>query len=182
MDPIKKLVEEHRTILTVLESFNNFAAKTVSSDYCDREKLGEFVKFIQQFADKYHHAKEEDILFVTMEENGYSKQVGPLAVMLHEHVEGRKFVKFLHEASLEPQDLTDDERRAVANAIRGYADLLRGHIYKEDNILYPMASQNLPKDIYKAMIDKFDLVENQQNALGEVAKLEELGRKLVGMV
>ncbi len=181
MDPIKNLVNEHRNILAVLESFDTFAATTVSSDHCDLAKLGRYVKFIREYADKYHHAKEEDILFLTMEEHGFSRQAGPLAVMLYEHEEGRKYVKFLLEASQEPQSLTEDERRAVANAIRGYTELLRSHIYKEDNILYPMANQNLPKEVYKIMTDKFDLIDNEHVASGEATELEALRRELTGV-
>ena len=181
MDPIKKLVDEHRNILAVLESFDHFAAMTVSSDRYDLEKLGRYVKFIREYADKYHHAKEENILFVTMEEHGFSRQAGPIAVMLYEHDEGRKYVKFLLEASQEPQDLSEDERRAVANAIRAYTELLRSHIYKEDNILYPMANQNLPKEAYQMMTEKFNVIEREYEASGAAAGLEALHRELTGV-
>ncbi len=180
MDPIKKLVDEHRNILAVLESFDQFAATTVSSDFCDRARLGAYVSFIREYADKYHHAKEEDILFATMAENGFSRNEGPIAVMLAEHDEGRKYVKFLLEASQEPRDLSADERRAVANTIRAYTELLRGHIYKEDNILYPMANQHLPSESYRLMALRFDVVEKAREASGEVARLEALGRELTG--
>ncbi len=181
MDPIKKLVEEHRTILAVLNSFTSFAEVIRKNESCDNKKLGNYVRFIQQYADKYHHAKEEDILFEAMVEHGFSKQIGPVAMMLHEHVEGRKYVKFLHEASLEQRELTAPERQAVVNAICGYAELLRNHIYKEDNILYPMASQQLPQVAYISMSDKFNLEEIRRLELGEVVEMETLANELISV-
>lgn len=180
MNPIQKLVEEHRNILAALESFDRFAAVTISSDHCDLNKLGSYVHFIQEYADKYHHSKEEDILFETMEQNGFSRQAGPLAVMLHEHKQGREYIKFLKEASLEGRELSADERQAVANAIRGYTELLRTHIYKEDNILYPMAQQRLSGDVIQTMTKQFEAVEATRAVDGEIVRLEALGRELAG--
>ena len=90
-----------------------------------------------------------------MEKSGFSRQAGPIAVMLHEHTEGRKYVKFLLEVSEENRELTEDERRATANAIRAYTELLRSHIYKEDNILYPMADEALNEKTQKSILEKF---------------------------
>lgn len=57
--------------------------------------------------------------------------------MLFEHDQGREFVRGL-EAAVRAGDKT----KVVENAL-GYAGLLRDHIYKEDNILYPMAEEAL---------------------------------------
>jgi len=108
--------KEHRRILTVLDALDRFSVTVEDGASCDREQLGRFVKFIREYADGYHHAKEEDILFDVMEQHGFSKQAGPVAVMLWEHDEGRKLVSFLNEAASEPQDLTTDESLAVCQS------------------------------------------------------------------
>jgi len=100
-----------------------------------------------------------------MEKSGFSRQAGPIAVMLHEHTEGRKYVKFLLEVSEENRELTEDERRATANAIRAYTELLRSHIYKEDNILYPMADEALNEKTQKSILEKFKKLEKNKEKL-----------------
>ena len=69
--------------------------------------------------------------------------------MLHEHDLGRGFVKGLSEAVEK-----GDKAEAVKNA-RGYCELLQEHIFKEDNILYPMADEALKEDAQKEIAEKF---------------------------
>ena len=44
---------------------------------------------------------------------------------------------------------------------RGYASLLQEHIYKEDNILYPMAEEALSEDTKNKILNKFNEIENK---------------------
>jgi len=74
-----------------------------------------------------------------LEKAGMSREQGPIAVMLEEHRVGRRYVQFMSEA-LEPARAGDEEARArLLNAARGYIDLIRGHIMKEDHVLFDMA-------------------------------------------
>ena len=59
--------------------------------------LEEVVELIRKFADGLHHAKEENLLFPLMAEKGFSLEQGPVAVMLMEHEQGRRFVKGMTE-------------------------------------------------------------------------------------
>jgi hemerythrin-like domain-containing protein len=77
------------------EHFENLqAGEKVNAD--DLEKM---VEFIRVFADKCHHSKEEKLLFERMQARGVSGEVGPIAVMLREHQDGRAHVKNIAELS-----------------------------------------------------------------------------------
>lgn len=180
MDPISKLVDEHRLILKMLDSLDRFASDVDANLTCDQQKLGKYAQFIKDYADAYHHSKEEDILFSLMIENGFSREAGPVAVMLYEHDEGRKLVKFMREAAAEPRTLTGDECFAVAKAIRNYTALLRSHISKEDNILYPMARDHIPSSEKLRMHEMFERVESEIVERGDVARLETMAAELLG--
>jgi hemerythrin-like domain-containing protein len=179
LKPIQQLMDEHRVIVAVLAKMDAFAARMGAGEPCDQELLGKFAKFIREYADIYHHAKEEDILFMHMEQNGFSRKAGPIAVMLHEHDQGRQLVKFMRQAAAEPRPLTEDESDAVVHAIRSFCELLRSHIMKEDNILYPMASNQLPKEVMVQIANQFDKVEKERAAKGEKAALEALAAELL---
>ena len=53
----------------------------------------------------------------------------------------------------------------TANA-RGYTALLRQHIYKEDNILFPMADQVIPRAAQAQVSDGFEHVEHEETGEG----------------
>lgn len=142
-DPIALLMDEHRLIEKVLSALERWAARVEGGDDAARADLGAFVTFIREFADQKHHAKEEDILFDEMTSAGFPKEAGPIAVMLYEHDMGRDRVATLAAAAEERGPWTDEVRAGAARAAREFATLLRQHIHKEDNILYPMALQHL---------------------------------------
>lgn len=181
MDPIAKMMDEHRHILQVLEALERYAAKVEREGKIDPSLLGQFVDFIANFADAYHHAKEEDVLFKHMELHGFSRQMGPVAVMLYEHDQGRSLVAQMRQAAQDPPGAPEAIQRVV-RSIRDYIALLRQHIYKEDHILYPMAQTNIPPADMEAFKQEFRQVEERKVASGEPNRLMNLKETLIKAV
>ena len=145
MRPTDELMEEHRVIERMLDVVSKAADQLDAGVKVDREVFVGAADFFKNFADKCHHAKEEKLLFAKMVERGVSGEVGPVAVMLREHEDGRAHVRKIAELSARETD--DRSRSDLINHARAYADLLGQHIQKEDNILYPMADRILtPED------------------------------------
>ncbi len=143
MDAIETLMNEHRTIELVLDALVGFAEDAIRRGATDREELGRFVTFVREFADACHHAKEEDILFAAMVDAGFPRNGGPIAVMLHEHDQGRALVGMLKARAEQPAPWSDADRQEIAELARAYSAMLHAHIHKEDAVLYPMAEQHL---------------------------------------
>lgn len=140
---IETLMNEHRNIERVLNCLEKAVERL---DAGEALSAGFFLKaadFMQGFADGCHHNKEEGILFPALSDNGMSNEEGPLAMMLEEHTEARGLTRSLR-ANAERMQAGDSAAvpHAVQNA-RAYVALLRGHIAKEDDMLFPMASQIL---------------------------------------
>ncbi|OFZ24941.1 MAG: hypothetical protein A2381_12760 [Bdellovibrionales bacterium RIFOXYB1_FULL_37_110] len=139
MNVTNKLINEHQLIIKYISLLEGYLARLDVE--INREnlflKFGDFVDFIKNYADNYHHAKEENILFKYMEQPGVLNHCNPLPVMLNDHENGRHFVRELSQAILR-----NDYDNARLNA-KGWAELLLEHIYKEDNILYVMAEEGL---------------------------------------
>ncbi len=92
---------------------------------------------------------------MTMAENGFPLEGGPISVMLLEHEQGRKLTRAMHEATLK---LVDDPAARVAvieNAL-GYAALMKQHIMKETNVLFPMADRLIPAKDQEKMTESFE--------------------------
>jgi hemerythrin-like domain-containing protein len=117
------------------------------------------VDFLRNFADKCHHGKEENQLFPAMEKAGIPRQGGPIGVMLVEHDQGRAFIRSMDEAGQRYASGDAAARAPLAAAVRGYVELLRGHIYKEDTILFPMADSVLPASEQARLGKAFEDVE-----------------------
>jgi hemerythrin-like domain-containing protein len=178
--PVQTLKDEHRLIERVLDSLDLFVESQLANpqEATQRDLLG-FVEFIRSYADRIHHGKEEDILFERMVAGGYPRSSGPLAVMYHEHELGREFVRELDELGKHTGPWADGERRRLAAAGRGYTSLLRGHILKEDNVLYPMAESGLDSEAWSLIAERFDEFELGEKNSGEKARLASLAEQLM---
>ena len=153
----KNLEDDHDYILKLIDAME---AMTKSSEP-DITDLEDAVDLIKSYADGLHHAKEETLLFPLMAEHGFSTQQGPVAMMLHEHTQGRAFVKEMLEniELFKNGDLS--ALSFVYSNMLGYGELLRNHIAKENNVLFRMADQALPKDDQETLYKQFQEVENK---------------------
>lgn len=147
--PTTILSEEHKNILSVIDSVLKKCDEIKAGREIDKEFFIRAVDFIKNYADKFHHSKEEDILFVELNKDGVLEHCNPIDQMLYEHNLGRSFVSGLNNAMLK-----SDKGEIIKNA-RGYGELLREHIFKEDNILYPMADTALSEEAQTLISEKF---------------------------
>jgi hemerythrin-like domain-containing protein len=122
------------------------------------------INLIRNFADGTHHAKEEGFLFPLMGEKGFSPEFGPVGVMLHEHEEGRNFVKAAVQAINEYKSGKASALQAVYENLSGYAYLLQNHIDKENNILFRMADEAFTDDEQQNLLAEFAEIENNVEA------------------
>ena len=155
MSPIQILMEEHRLIERMIGALSVYAKRVQGGEDLPRGDLEGFVRFIREFADAHHHGKEEDILFAAMTDQGMSKDMGPLAVMLAEHDEGRGYTASLAEVAAADGDWDEAQRTQLGWAATSYANLLLAHIQKEDQVLYPMADQMLPEPVWQSIEKSF---------------------------
>ncbi|NLN05743.1 MAG: hemerythrin [Clostridiaceae bacterium] len=163
----KDLRKEHDAILFGLTILEHMAELVRAESGYDVDDLKGMIDFFRYFADKCHHGKEEDILFPAMEDAGIPKVNGPIGVMLNEHEVGRKLIKGMDMA------ITGDEvdKEEFANAADLYVELLRSHINKENNVLFPMGDRRIPVSRQKELQQEFDKFE--RDIMGD-AKLEEV--------
>jgi hemerythrin-like domain-containing protein len=160
------LSDEHQTILKVIDAALKECTEIENGKALEIEFFQKTIDFIKNYADKFHHAKEEDILFKAMLENIENLHCNPIPVMLHEHDEGREFVKGMEQGISE-----SNTEKLIENA-RGYCMLLQNHIYKEDNVLYPMAEEALTDEQKDLVNQKYHEVEIKLNAEMDIDALK----------
>jgi hemerythrin-like domain-containing protein len=142
--PMKLLVGEHTLIKRFIALVPELADRLELESEGGRQLVLDCVDFIRSYADRCHHAKEEDILFAY-----FDPELDILKAMHEDHRRGRGFVKGILGA-LERRD-----RDGVAANLFGYAGVLSEHIKKEDEILYPWMDRSLSVRQVGEMYSKF---------------------------
>ncbi|MCG8604039.1 hemerythrin domain-containing protein, partial [bacterium] len=154
------LTEEHRIILKVLDCLQKISDEAESNAKLDADSANMALEFFRGFADGCHHAKEEDRLFIVMQEQGIPRDGGPIGVMLTEHDHGRSCVHGMTQAV---EDAAAGNRQAIEK-FRDHAQdfiiLLRAHIAKEDQVLFPMADNVLGHQGGEALLADFQKIES----------------------
>lgn len=146
--PIKKLVDEHIVIKKWLDLIPDVLETIDIGSNVGERLILDSLDFVRFYADKFHHAKEEDILF------GYTdKNLDIIKTILRDHETARSHVKAISEA------VKSKDRGDIVRHLSAYRDLLKEHIKKEDEILYPWIDRNLSTRQVGELFAKFDEAE-----------------------
>ena len=160
-DITRTLVREHRLILRMLAVLERNALATSAGTFSDYRFYLDGVDFIRNYADRFHHAKEEDVLFEALVKNGMPRENSPVAAMLMEHEQGRAYVKAMELAALLAQSGEPGQDGTIAANALAYVELLKEHIAKEDDILYPLAERLIPDAARDAVIAGYEAAETR---------------------
>lgn len=173
-----QLIEEHDGINTVFLILEKMCERIDSGHVLNMDHAGSIIEFFKVFVDKCHHGKEEDILFPELEKAGIPKQ-GPIGVMLMEHTMGRKYIKSLEEALCKYKEgIKETSDDFICNA-KGYIDLMRSHIDKENNVLYPMADRRFSTELDDALCQAFEKIEVERIGIGKHEEFHEMISKFI---
>jgi hemerythrin-like domain-containing protein len=148
--PMRKLVAEHvlikRWIALIPEVVKNLDVESEKG----RRLILDGIDMIRSYADKFHHAKEEDILFKYFDESA-----DILKVMHADHTHARGLVKEMLVA------LEEKDQKTIAKNLMTYRELLSEHIRKEDEILFPWMDNQLSTHQVGELFSKFDEADQQ---------------------
>ena len=176
--PTGILRDQHRNILKIADLVEHVIV-SAGEEAPDYDALDDCVTFIRLYADALHHGKEEDLLFPELVSRGMPKDGGPIAVMLHEHAEGRRFARTMAAELPAAREGDAEARGRLVRAGRGYVALIRGHIMKEDHILFNMADQLIDAPACRSLCAAYDGVCQRRFDGCTVAELESILARLV---
>ncbi len=157
--PIAILKEEHEIILKNLDKLEGMLDKAQKS-----KKFGDIEEELEQLEAiahvlrdaESHHDREEKALFPHLEKHGIT---GPPSIMRMEHIELKKRKKALGKLIEDRLSLSYEEFKDKLQEISEYIlKVLRDHIFKENNILYPTALESLQDDEWNEIKTKFDSI------------------------
>jgi DUF438 domain-containing protein len=143
-----ELIERSMAVLrTCLDGFD----KAVSQHF----QMQRALDFLLAFGDTMHNRKEENILFPLMIQRGLPAQGGPIGVMLMEHESERtllqRMLAQLTGLATAPEETRQEFRQQGLDYLRIRAE----HIWKENDILYPMGRKVLTAEDEARLLDEF---------------------------
>ena len=160
------LMSEHRIIERVIRAMEIAASRVEAGQVVRPAFFLDAAEFIKGFADGCHYRKEEGVLFKALSDAGMPAEQGPVAVMLYEHEQERQFTRGMSAAARKWQSGDSSAKNEVVQNARGYAALLRQHIQKEDQMLFPIANRFIPYDQQKKVVEAFEHVEHDETGEG----------------
>ena len=171
MKSVDLLSQDHKVILRSLDILENIAARVQKGEKTNRDDVQSILDFLRVFEDEYHQTKEETALFPELMRCAESEQTN-LRQMLFEHDQERSLVDGLEEA-LKTNQATD----FVLYAYR-LSTILRGHIYKEDHLLFSIIETSISKEQDERIVAEFEAfdrslgIDKKRLLLASLASLE----------
>ncbi|MEZ5019291.1 MAG: hemerythrin domain-containing protein [Bacteroidales bacterium] len=155
------LIHEHKAIQHALNILERMSERIENNGDADSSDINSFLAFLIEFADKCHHGKEEDFLFPALEKAGIKKEGGPIGAMLSEHTQGRNYLKQMQNSILNSKV----DKPLFIQASKDYISLMRSHIQKENNVLFPLVDIKLSVSEQNDLYEKFE--NHEENVIGK---------------
>lgn len=143
MQLIQELRAEHDLIEAVVGSLRAFVRLRLrgEGDPADGPRL---VRFLRVYAGHFHHAREEDTLFVALTERAQLPSSGPIDTLIDDHHRIATLLDEIAELLQRPSLDTADAGRLEGAAVE-YSRSLWRHIDAENSVLFPEAEARLRK-------------------------------------
>ncbi len=155
--PTHTLKHEHRVIEQALRALDGICVRLELNETIPAEALAQVLDFIQMYADRFHHEKEEMWFFPALLKAGTEIEGGPLSFLKQEHITERKLLIDLGAAVTAYEHSADSAKAHIVELARNFSRHLLSHMRREDAILFTLAEEILDEpakaDIHQAFIN-----------------------------
>lgn len=167
------MIEEHTLLLRMVSLVEQNTALLESGKFRNWQFYLDAAELMRQYADSFHQAREEDILFAALASKGMSETQAPLEAIHLEHDLCRGHARAMEEAAQRALEGEIGQSAIIIEHAKGYAALLRTQMAKQDGTLSPLAERVLPAEFCDSM----------QAAFRQVASgIPRMGTKYLRMV
>jgi hemerythrin-like domain-containing protein len=162
MKPTEILAGEHSLIRQALDNFSLSVVKLETGERPSKEFFEGAVQFARVFADKYHHFKEEYLMFGLLAQKKNGELDSQIDSLKHQHERSRNLVSAMAN-SIDGYVRGDDAHATLLlENMAAYTSLLRHHIHREDHVFYPMVDKELSQAEQKSLLNEFKKEEQKQ--------------------
>lgn len=158
--PTHTLKHEHRIIEQALRGLEGICTRLEMGEEVSLEALNQLLDFVQIYADRFHHEKEEMYLFPALQESGMQVEGGPLGFLKQEHHTERQLLIDLGVALTDYRHGNENARLRIIAIARNYSHHLLSHMRREDAILFMLAEEVLDETAKTSINYAFAKAEN----------------------
>ena len=163
MDPIDTLTNEHDLISRFIDTLDEAVHRMEEDHNPPPDFFKKSVEFATEFADTFHHRKEELVMFRQLAQKKSGAIDGRIEALRYQHDQGRGLVSSIRDSISGYADGDSLAIAVVRESGAAYVSLLRHHLHTEDHIFFPMARAELTDDEFEALALEFD---NERERLG----------------
>jgi hemerythrin-like domain-containing protein len=175
--PTHILRHEHRVIERAMRALDGMCLNLKSGGDVPLEALCQILDFIHNFANRFHHAREETYLFPALGQNGFQNEGGALVFLTGEHEIERLLTTELELAIEEYRHGDPAAVHRFVEAANLYREHMVHHMREEDAILFRLAEEVLDETVKASLTQSF-AQEEPQGCDGMVARYERLAQEL----
>jgi hemerythrin-like domain-containing protein len=158
MSPTEILIEEHKAVRVILNALVSMCDKLGSGERVEPAHFEKVIVFVRNMADRAHHMKEEDLLFEKMESAGVSREEMLADAITTEHDLSRGYIRGISDALMAYSMGDDSAGRVITENASKYVALLRDHIDKEEQVIFPLADKHLSEDAKSELVEAFEKI------------------------
>jgi hemerythrin-like domain-containing protein len=156
VNAIEILVEEHKLILRGLDLLTTAAEKIVRNQNPPKEFFEKAVSFTLNFTNKFHHYKEEIVMFGLLAQKHQGEIDAEITRLRDQHATLRDCMSEISRSLGAYSKNAGSEVRRLHRNLSDYIETLRRHIHAEDKIFYPLVERTLTKDEMLVLTEEFD--------------------------
>lgn len=175
--PTHTLKHEHRVIEQALRALDGICVRLELNETIPAEALVHIYDFIQMYADRFHHEKEETCFFPALLKAGMGIEGGPLGFLKQEHITERKLLIDLGAAITAYQHHGEEAKSHIIELARNFSRHLLSHMRREDAILFTLAEEVLDEPA-KASVHQAFIKAEIGFGVDSVAHYEQLASEL----
>ena len=156
MLPVEILINEHRLIERFVKLIKKEMEKIVSTQKVELNFIVVAVDFFRTYADRYHHGKEEGILFQGLSQKKLSDADEKMMLELTmEHAYARRTVTNLERLKETYLDGKADTLKDILHLLKTLIELYPAHIEKEDKHFFLPSMKYFTQQEQGEMLSKF---------------------------
>jgi hemerythrin-like domain-containing protein len=178
--PTDTLAKEHALVILVTKAAEQEVRYMHDTGEYRPDVVDELVDFFQYFTEACHDPKEENLLFARLRARGLPADSGLLAEFYREHAEFHSRLRDIEHWLRTMKTTGEGEVPALAAHLDGYLKLMRSHVAREEELLFPLAEELLTDEDQEELARGFDSIECDEVAVGVRQRYSELAALLAG--
>ena len=163
MKSTKILIMEHKLILQALSHLFSAKERLEKDERPPAEFFRMAIDFFQNFADVYHHFKEEYLMFGLLAGKKRGELDMEIGMLRYEHDRCRNYIAEMENSLAEYSDNDEIATVTLLENLSPYISLLKRHIHKEDYVFFRMVDNELSEEEDQLLVERFkDEVKKMQ--------------------